>query len=244
MPPPPHAAGEEPDNRNWLGYYRNALLWHLEAHGLAKDWSDTGRVASECRLPEVDSIIKSLSVRHPTMTAEASALALVDESLPRTLTNDGTSSVELDHMQRRNHGLLSQQALVLRHFVMANVERAIAASPHTRLLRLLMIGTEHLDAACDLVGDVRQHRGRRCGFRRGARRASPAHVTLGLPAYPVRALVGHRANAGRKLRPGFCDRRTERAVGNPAGPRLDHSRASARRGDTLPAKWRRASSGT
>ena len=52
MPPPPHAAGEEPDNSNWLGYYRNALLWHLEAHGLAKDWSDTGRVASECRLPE------------------------------------------------------------------------------------------------------------------------------------------------------------------------------------------------
>ena len=86
------------------------------------------------------------------MTAKASALALVDESLPRTLTNDGTSSVELDHMQRRSHGLLSQQALVLRHYVMANVERAIAASPHTRLLRLLMIGTEHLDAACDLVG--------------------------------------------------------------------------------------------
>ena len=146
------AAAEGSGSGAWLGFYRNALLWHLEAHGLARDGSDAGRVAFECTLPEVDSIIGSLSVRHPTMTAEASALALLDETLSRTLNEVGASSAELDHMQRRSHGLLSRQALTLRHFVMANVERVIAGCAPTRLLRLLMIGTEHVDAACDLVG--------------------------------------------------------------------------------------------
>src|SRR6185369_12818426 len=115
--------------------YRNALLWHLESHGLAKDWNDTHDIASDCALPNIDSIVSSLAVRHPTMTAETATIALVDEVLPQILSHSDPSSAELENLRRRHQGLLCQQALLLRGSVTANVRRAIEACPSTQLIR-------------------------------------------------------------------------------------------------------------
>lgn len=151
MGPRPQAARGEESNPAWQEFYRNALVWHLESHGLAKDWHTADGAVLECKLPESAAIVRSLTVRHPTMIAETSLAAFVDERLPRILNDDAAAATEVGQL-RRHHGLLSQQALMLRQCVLANVQRAIQSRPSSQLLRLLMIGAEHLDAARDLTG--------------------------------------------------------------------------------------------
>jgi hypothetical protein len=68
---------------NWQPYYRAALFWHLEGKGLAVERAGRRILAATCDLPDVNSIVKSLVLRHPLMIAEIASLARIDEFLGR-----------------------------------------------------------------------------------------------------------------------------------------------------------------
>ncbi|GEP58632.1 type I polyketide synthase [Reyranella soli] len=148
----PRTASEgEPAPPDWATFLRSALLWHLEYRGLAVDSDGARTLASTCELPDVASIVSSLALRHPTMAAEAASLARIEELLERIVAGDPETPADLNTAHWRQLAASSSQSVLLRDAVLVDVESAIARGGNDRLVRLFMIGAQHVDAAIDLV---------------------------------------------------------------------------------------------
>lgn len=132
-------------------FLRSALLWHLEYRGLAVDADGEKTLASACELPDVASIVGSLALRHPTMAAEAASLARIEELLERIVAGDPETPADFNTAHWRQLAMSSSQSILLRKAVLVDIERAIARAGSDRLVRLFMIGAQHVDAAIDLV---------------------------------------------------------------------------------------------
>jgi phthiocerol/phenolphthiocerol synthesis type-I polyketide synthase C len=123
----------------------SALLWHLEARGLATERAGTLTPTETCDLPEIPAVVRSLLARHPTMTSEAASLARLGEILGKVLRDDPAAWAELTAPHWRNLGFLSAQATALRRVVGDQMREALDAGD--RLLRLLIVGADNLELA-------------------------------------------------------------------------------------------------
>src|SRR5262249_62013475 len=139
------------DARASTAYLRSALLCHLELRGLAVETAGQRRLTESCELPDVASIVASLTTRHPTMVAETASLARIRELLPELMACRGDPAAHFASAHWRNLGVAAYQMKLLRRAVLAELEATIARCEPGRLLRLLMAGSEHIAAACDLV---------------------------------------------------------------------------------------------
>lgn len=144
------AGSSEDRSTSWANFLRSALLWHLEARNLAVDSSGTRTPTASCDLPEIDSIVGSLLVRHPTMAAEAASVSRLESIIGRLSDGDPTAVSELSSAHWRNLGLASNQIGWLRDAVTHEVAASLARSDGSRLLRLLMVGADHFATAVDL----------------------------------------------------------------------------------------------
>ncbi len=132
---------------SWQSYYRSALLWYLEARGLAVEHDGICQLAATCELPEVGSIVSSLAVRHPMMVAEAASLSRIDELLPQIVSGAPTSTASFQSSHWRHLGAAANQIRILRDTTFSTVAAALERCDEDRLLRILLIGAEHIDAA-------------------------------------------------------------------------------------------------
>ena len=138
------------DGASWSAFLRSALLWHLEAKNLAVDQAGVRTLSSSCDLPEIDSIVSTLLVRHPTMGAEAASVSRLESIIGRLSEGDPTAVSELGSPHWRNLGLASNQIGWLRDAVVHDVAASLARHPVGRLLRLLMVGADHFATAVDI----------------------------------------------------------------------------------------------
>lgn len=130
-------------------YLQAALLWHLEARNLVIE-DDGRRVASPtCGLPDIESIVTSLLVRHPTMAGEAAGLSRLCEILGELVA--GKQPIELGTHHWRQLDISSRQISCLRDAVLANVTAALEHCPADRQIRAIMVGANHVDAVGDLA---------------------------------------------------------------------------------------------
>ncbi|MBV8192600.1 MAG: type I polyketide synthase, partial [Alphaproteobacteria bacterium] len=130
---------------------RSALLWHLELRGLVVEQGAKRLLADACNLPDVSSIVTSLTTRHPQMVSEAASLARMPELLPEIVAGSDHVAQSFGSPHWRHLATASSQVSILRERVTAQLHEAMRACDRGRLLRLLMIGGEHVAAACDLV---------------------------------------------------------------------------------------------
>jgi len=145
------APTESDREHEWQSFLRSAVLWHLETSGLAVEQDGERTLAEKCDLPDVDSIVTSLVVRHPEMAAEAASLSRLKEILDRMIAGDVSVPAEFGSAHWRQLAAASRQIAALRTAVIADVAAAIARCEGDRLLRLLMIGAEHIAAAGELA---------------------------------------------------------------------------------------------
>jgi acyl transferase domain-containing protein/NADPH:quinone reductase-like Zn-dependent oxidoreductase len=144
-------SADEAVTATWREFYRAGLLWHLELRNLAHEKDGKLVPSLTCDLPQVASILGSLTVRHPTMTVEATSLARIDEILGRLLSADPDAIHELTSAHWRNLGLASSQTQLLRQSVVGHLNAIIEQADDDRLFRVLMVGSEHLTAGHDLI---------------------------------------------------------------------------------------------
>jgi len=153
-PPAASRGGQEPtgtdDGASWAEFLRTALLWHLEAKKLAVDIDGTRVVAPTCDLPEIDSIVSTLLLRHPTMGAEAASVSRLESIIGRLSDGDPTAVSELGSPHWRNLGVASSQIGWLRDAVARDVAESLSRHDSSRLLRILMLGADHFATAVDL----------------------------------------------------------------------------------------------
>jgi acyl transferase domain-containing protein/NADPH:quinone reductase-like Zn-dependent oxidoreductase/NADP-dependent 3-hydroxy acid dehydrogenase YdfG/acyl carrier protein len=147
----PSTAASEADTPDGVSFFRSALLWHLEYRGLVVERDGERILASTCELPDVASIVSSLALRHPTMAAEAASLARIDELLDRIVAGDADASSDFNTIHWRQLAVASTQSTLLRQAVLADVEAAFGGYASNRLLRVFMVGADHIEAAIDLV---------------------------------------------------------------------------------------------
>jgi phthiocerol/phenolphthiocerol synthesis type-I polyketide synthase C len=151
---PGGSAGQEPtgtdDGASQAEFLRTALLWHLEAKKLAVDIDGTREVAATCDLPEIDSIVSTLLLRHPTMGAEAASVSRLESIIGRLSDGDPTAVSELGSPHWRNLGVASSQIGWLRDAVARDVADCLSRHDSGRLVRLLMLGADHFATAVDL----------------------------------------------------------------------------------------------
>ncbi len=138
------------DGASWASFLRTALLWQLEAKNLAVDLDGARVLVPSCDLPEIDSIVSTLLLRHPTMGAEAASVSRLENIIGRLSDGDPTAVSELGSPHWRNLGVASNQIGWLRAAVMRDVAAVLAHHDNKRLLRLLMIGADHFATAVDL----------------------------------------------------------------------------------------------
>jgi len=136
---------------SWREFYRASLLWHLELRKFAYEKDGKLIPSQTCDLPQVASILGSLTTRHPTMTVEAASLARIDEILGRLLSADPDATEELTSAHWRNLGLASSQTLLLRQCVISHLSAIIEQAQDDRLVRVLMVGSEHIVSGHDLI---------------------------------------------------------------------------------------------
>src|SRR6185437_1659008 len=138
------SAEDEGVTATWRGFYRAGLLWHLELRNLAHEKNGKLVPSRTCDLPQVASILGSLTVRHPTMTVEATSLARIDEILGQLLSAEPNATHELTSAHWRNLGLASSQTLLLHQSVVDHLNAIIEQADDDRLIRVLMVGSEHI----------------------------------------------------------------------------------------------------
>ena len=143
--------GEDKGPSTPAAFLRSALLWHLELRGLAYEEDGERKLTEACEVPNVHAIVRSLTTRHPTMVAEAASLARIQEVLGQIMSDDAKAASVLNSSHWRQLGSTSRQGLLLRTAVLTELETAISDCDGGRLLRLLMIGTEQVTAACGLI---------------------------------------------------------------------------------------------
>ena len=131
-------------------FLRSALQWHLEARNLLVERDGVRTAAPKCDLPEIESIVRSLVVRHPTMAGEAAGLSRLGEVMGRLVSSG--KPVELGSAHWRQFNLASRQIACLDDAVMAEVAAAIEQCDGNRLTRVVMVGADHAVAATALSG--------------------------------------------------------------------------------------------
>jgi len=138
------------DGASWAAFLRTALLWHLEAKNLAVDHDGVRRLVPSCDLPEIDSIVSTLLLRHPKMSAEAASVSRFESIIGRLSVGDPTAVSELGSAHWRNLGVASNQIGLLRDAVVRDVADSLSRHDSGSLLRLLMLGADHFATAVDL----------------------------------------------------------------------------------------------
>lgn len=149
-PPTSDEATAGDDGSSWASFLRSGLLWHLEAKNLAEDRDGARILVPACDLPEIDSIVSTLLVRHPAMGAEAASVSRLENIIGRLSDGDPTAVSELGSPHWRNLGLSSNQISWLRDAVVSDVAASISRHDSSRLLRVLMVGADHFAVATDL----------------------------------------------------------------------------------------------
>jgi len=133
---------EESDSE-WPAYLCSALLWHLETKNLVKDNQGSLALAETCTLPPVDSVVRSLLSRHPTMAAEAASLSRLRGIVDRLVAGDALVHAELNSSHWRQLNVASGQISLLRRTVAGEVMQALGGREESRLVRLLLVGADH-----------------------------------------------------------------------------------------------------
>ncbi|MBM3649889.1 MAG: SDR family NAD(P)-dependent oxidoreductase, partial [Alphaproteobacteria bacterium] len=128
---------------DWPTYLCSSLLWHLETKGLVSDDAGQLTLADNCSLPAIDSVVRTLTSRHPTMAAEAAGLARIGEVVARLVAGDQNVHGELDSAHWRQIESASRQVSLLRAAALEKLKSALARAPADRLVRVLAIGAEH-----------------------------------------------------------------------------------------------------
>ena len=123
-------------------HLRSALLWHLEATGLVADRSGVRFVAESCELPELDSVVRSLLIRHPAMAGEAAMLSRLGEILGLLLAGDDNARAELTSTHWRQVGAVASQLVALRDAVMGSLILCLNACQRDQIIRLLIVGAD------------------------------------------------------------------------------------------------------
>ncbi|SKA25916.1 Acyl transferase domain-containing protein [Enhydrobacter aerosaccus] len=136
---------------DWLPFLRSSLFWHLESRGLAGEQEGRRIFAASCELPEISSIVKSLTVRHPSMIAEITGLARIDEVLHGIISGERNGAADFASNHWRHLSASSPQVQLLRQAVVGRLSEMMAAMDADRLVRGLMIGAEHIEVACTLM---------------------------------------------------------------------------------------------
>lgn len=127
----------------WPAYLCSALLWHLEAKNLIREQSGSLALAEICPLPAVESVVRSLLSRHPTMAAEAASLSCLSVIIDRLVAGDAAVYSELNSSHWRQLNVASGQISLLRQAVAREIMRALDGRDKARLVRLLLVGADH-----------------------------------------------------------------------------------------------------
>jgi acyl transferase domain-containing protein/NADPH:quinone reductase-like Zn-dependent oxidoreductase/acyl carrier protein len=136
---------------DWAAFLHSALLWHLESRDLAVECDGRKVIAASCELPDVSSIVSSLALRHPTMAAEAAGLARIEELLGRIGGGEPDVPADFNTIHWRQLATASSQSRLLHQAVLADVEDTINRCRGDRLLRVLMVGADHVAVAATLT---------------------------------------------------------------------------------------------
>ena len=147
-------ASIEQTDEAWPAYLSSSLLWHLETKGLVTDNHGVPTLVESCTLPSVGSIVRTLLTRHPTMTAEAAALARIGEVADRLVAGDARMHSELDSAQWRELDVAARQIALLRDAVLESLKRVIDGVAGDRLVRVLAIGAQHVPRLAPFFSSV------------------------------------------------------------------------------------------
>ena len=127
----------------WPAYLCSALLWHLETKNLVKEQPGSLALAETCPLPAVETVVRSLLSRHPTMAAEAASLSRLGGIVDRLVAGDPSVYAELNSPHWRQLNVASGQISLLRQSVTREIMRALDSRDKARLVRLLLVGADH-----------------------------------------------------------------------------------------------------
>lgn len=141
---------EDAPDAQWPSFLRSALLWHLESKNLINKGASGPVVERDCPLPDIQSITKSLLLRHSDMAIEAAALSRFEDLVTRMTDGDASAGVEISALHWKQLSQSSTQVSKLRDAVKSRMWSCVAACPNERLFRVLMIGADHVTAAIDL----------------------------------------------------------------------------------------------
>lgn len=133
----------EDSDSEWPAYLCSALLWHLETKDLIKEQQGSLALAEKCPLPAVESVVRSLLSRHPTMAAEAASLSRLSGIIHRLVAGDTSVHAELNSSHWRQLNIASGQISLLRQTVAREIMQALDGRDEARLVRLLLVGADH-----------------------------------------------------------------------------------------------------
>jgi len=149
---PPSPASQEGDKPPWLPFLRSALLWYLDAKGLASHDHVRATPMPTCDLPDVGAIVRSLLELDPTMTAEAAMLSRLGEILPDLLAGCDAAHDEFASTRWRELSMSCRQMRRIDGAVLAAAASILERVDRKRLLRVLVLGADHAPGAKSLFG--------------------------------------------------------------------------------------------
>jgi len=119
-------------------------IWKQEVWP-SREMADTNWAAT-CELPEITSIVSSLAVRHPTMIAEAASLARIDEIFGDLIADPHGAPAQLSS-STGDISVLGQANTPSKGCGIRQSQAAIKACDQRRLLRVLVLGGDHIATA-------------------------------------------------------------------------------------------------
>jgi len=143
-------AGDDIEHADWLEFLRTTLASHLESRNLIAERDGVRRAAPASDLPALPLIVSSLLVRHPTMAIEAASLSRLDEIARRVFAGDRSVAAELRSAHWQQLNVAAAQIGLLRDTVVAEVAASVERAGRDRLLRLILVGADHVGVAMDL----------------------------------------------------------------------------------------------
>ena len=149
-------SNDQPSEYRWPIFLRSALLWHLESRHLVVDKEGRRELASNCDLPELGSVVRSLVARHPTMAGEAAQISRLDSVLGALLSGETSEPGALEPTHLRQLGASATQIDLLSRAVLEGITHHLRRCDPHRLLRLLFIGATHTHLVLDLSREFPQ----------------------------------------------------------------------------------------
>jgi phthiocerol/phenolphthiocerol synthesis type-I polyketide synthase C len=149
------AVGEDEEGESGAHFVRAAVLWALEARGLAatRDGHDLA-AAALCDLPPLPDTIRRLVNEHPTFGLEAACVTHIGNILPRLLSSmQGTPRRAASAVMARQLATGSTVLSELRTQAAA-ILRAVIEGGKDRVLRVLCVGADHADLMSHLAREV------------------------------------------------------------------------------------------